>query len=73
MSSPPIRFPPLSPIQACKITPGHTSPTIQPLEDEAWAAVKCLISKKGVHEKMDALIEIGATDILITSIANCRV
>jgi ATP phosphoribosyltransferase len=59
--------------QACTITPGHTSPTIQPLENEAWCAVKCMVERRDVHDKMDALQAIGATDILVTDIKNCRV
>lgn len=59
--------------EACLVTPGHTSPTIQPLENETLCAVKCMVERKDVHDKMDALSAIGATDILVTDIKNCRV
>lgn len=64
--------PPLC-LQACKVTPGHTSPTIQPLENDEWCAVKSMIERKNVNERMDDLVAIGATDVLVTDIKNCRV
>eukprot|EP00127_Corallochytrium_limacisporum_P002025 Clim_evm13s99 gene=Clim_evmTU13s99 len=58
---------------AIKITPGKKSPTLCPLEDEEWVAVKTLVPKKQANEKMDALEAIGAVDILLFDIHNCRV
>eukprot|EP00128_Syssomonas_multiformis_P001406 Colp12_sorted_trinity150504_noHs@36254 len=58
---------------ALKITPGKKSPTLCPLEDPDWVAVKCLVSKKESVQKMDELEAIGANDILIFDIQNCRV
>lgn len=55
------------------LTPGLKSPTIMPLEDEEWVAVKSVIKKKNSNELMDELKKIGACDILITSMVNCRV
>ena len=58
--------------KAESITPGQKSPTISPLEDEAWIAIKAMISKKEMHPIMDKLKEAGAEDILIYRIENCR-
>jgi len=56
--------------QACKITPGKRSPTVTALDDEGYKAVSSLVSKKEVSEKMDALHELGATDILVLELVN---
>lgn len=58
--------------EAVKITPGMKSPTITPLHN-GWSAVKAMILQSEMHEKMDKLVEVGATDIFITHIHNCRV
>ena len=55
-----------------KITPGHESPTIMPLEDPTWVAVTALIPTNRQSDIMDALIDIGAKSILITPLSNCR-
>ena len=55
-----------------KITPGHESPTVMPLEDTAWVAVSALIPTKKAGEIMDELHAIGATSMLITALHNCR-
>ncbi|KAI9222210.1 HisG-domain-containing protein [Blastocladiella britannica] len=57
---------------ATAITPGRKAPTIAPLDNGDWCAVNVMLPKKQVAEKMDALQEIGATDILVFGISNCR-
>ena len=56
-----------------KITPGNTSPTLMPLEDKNWIAVKSLILKKNSVTSMEELEKIGAKDILIYDLQNCRI
>ena len=56
--------------QAVKITPGKRSPTVTTLDDGKSKAVSSLVPKKEINDKMDQLHEIGATDILVLSIAN---
>ncbi|KAI9017471.1 hypothetical protein BC832DRAFT_588733 [Gaertneriomyces semiglobifer] len=59
--------------QAIKITPGKKAPTVSPLEDDSWVAVSSMILKNQVADIMDQLEAIGATDILVFQIHNCRV
>ena len=58
--------------EASKITPGKTSPTVTNLEEEGMCAVSSLIVKGESATKMDQLMEVGATDILLFSISNSR-
>lgn len=66
-------IPKTSLIRACTITPGIESPTIAPLSNENWAAVKAMIKRKDMNQAMDQLSEIGAKGIIITEIKTCRV
>lgn len=59
--------------EATIITPGRRAPTISPLEDEAWVAVSSMVEKGKVADVMDELVKIGAEDILIFNLDNCRV
>lgn len=56
--------------KAVQITPGKRSPTVTTLDDGKSKAVSSLVKKSEVNDKMDALHAIGATDILVLSIAN---
>lgn len=58
--------------QAVAITPGKRSPTITSLDDGHFKSVSSLVLKKEVSDKMDALHDIGATDILVLELANTR-
>ncbi|KZT69558.1 HisG-domain-containing protein [Daedalea quercina L-15889] len=58
---------------ATAITPGRRAPTISPLEDEAWVAVSSMVEKRRIADVMDELVRIGAEDILIFNLDNCRV
>lgn len=55
-----------------EITPGFNSPTINPLEDNAWCAVRAMVKRKEVIGVMEQLEQLGASAILQTNIANCR-
>ncbi|RHZ44688.1 hypothetical protein Glove_712g25 [Diversispora epigaea] len=59
--------------EAIKITPGRRAPLISPLEDSEWAEVQSMADKCDIAKIMDKLEEIGAKDILILEINNCRV
>lgn len=58
--------------KATAITPGLESPTIAPLADEAWVAIRALVPRRGVNEIMDQLAAIGAKAILASDIRFCR-
>ncbi|HJN10466.1 MAG TPA: ATP phosphoribosyltransferase [Pirellulaceae bacterium] len=58
--------------EAERIAPGFNSPTINALEDNQWCAVQVMVERKNVIAVMDQLEQLGATAILETRIANCR-
>lgn len=58
--------------QATSITPGLESPTIAPLADPDWVAVRALVPRRGVNGVMDELAAIGAKAILASDIRFCR-
>lgn len=58
--------------QVLKITPGKRSPTITTLDDGQSKSVSSLVLKKEVNDIMDQLHDVGATDILVMSLANSR-
>jgi ATP phosphoribosyltransferase len=57
---------------AAAIAPGIESPTISPLRDPEWVAVRVMTPRKGVNQVMDALYGIGARAILVTAIHAAR-
>jgi len=58
--------------QACAITPGIESPTVSPLHDVGWVAVRAMVPKREVHRIMDELYDLGGRGILVTDIHACR-
>jgi ATP phosphoribosyltransferase len=58
--------------KATSITPGLESPTIAPLADPDWAAVRALVPRRDVNAIMDELVVIGAKAILASDIRFCR-
>ncbi|TNY22469.1 hypothetical protein DMC30DRAFT_374294 [Rhodotorula diobovata] len=59
--------------EATKVTPGRRAPTVSPLDDPEWVAVSSMVLKAQVADVMDRLQEIGASDILVIGLQNCRV
>jgi ATP phosphoribosyltransferase len=57
---------------AVKLTPGIESPTISPLRDPAWVAVRAMVPRQDAQRIMDDLWEVGARAILVTDIHACR-
>lgn len=57
---------------ATAVTPGLESPTIAPLADPAWVAVRALVPRRDVNDLMDELASIGAKAILASDIRFCR-
>ncbi|MET7999273.1 ATP phosphoribosyltransferase [Amycolatopsis sp. NPDC005232] len=58
--------------QAIAITPGLESPTVAPLADEDWVAVRAMVPRKKVNQIMDELAEVGAKAVLASDIRACR-
>jgi len=58
--------------EAEKITPGFNSPTVNRLEDKNWHSVRAMVRRGEVIDIMERLEKLGATAILETAIANCR-
>ena len=58
--------------EACKITPGIESPTIAPLSNPEWVAVKSMVKRKEANSVMDQLYKLGGRGIIIMEISACR-
>lgn len=58
--------------KASEITPGLESPTVSPLADPHWVAVRAMVERKQVNPVMDALLALGAKAILASDIRSCR-
>jgi ATP phosphoribosyltransferase len=58
--------------KASMITPGLESPTISPLHEPGWVAVRAMVPRGRTNQVMDELYELGARAILVTSIHACR-
>jgi len=58
--------------QAVEIAGGIESPTISPLRDPSWVAVRVMVERRRVNQIMDALYAMGARAILVTAIHNAR-
>lgn len=59
--------------EACAITPGLESPTVSPLHDKGWVAVRSMVPRASVNKVMDELYDVGARAILVTTIHACRI
>ncbi|MAU82542.1 ATP phosphoribosyltransferase [Gordonia sp. Z-3] len=58
--------------EASKLTPGLESPTVAPMADPDWVAVRAMVPRKIHQSLMDELSELGAKAILATDIRSCR-
>jgi ATP phosphoribosyltransferase len=58
--------------RAVALAPGIESPTISPLRDPAWVAVRVMSPRTTANQVMDALYDLGARAILVTAIHNAR-
>jgi len=58
---------------ATRITPGLESPTLSPLHDPEWVAVRSMVPRSDANEVMDALHEVGARAILVSAIHAARI
>jgi len=58
---------------AATITPGRESPTVSPLRDPAWVAVRAMVARTDTNHIMDELYGLGARAILVSSIHAARI
>jgi ATP phosphoribosyltransferase len=58
--------------KAVAITPGFESPTVSPLHERGWSAVRSMVKRKDTNAVMDELWELGARGIIVTDIHACR-
>ena len=59
--------------KAAALTPGLESPTVSPLQDSDWVAVRSMVPKRETNRIMDELYDLGARAILVSSIHACRI
>jgi ATP phosphoribosyltransferase len=57
---------------ATAVTPGVESPTVSPLQDPEWVAVRAMVLHVDINHVMDELYDIGARAILVTTIHAAR-
>ncbi|HEV7649298.1 MAG TPA: ATP phosphoribosyltransferase [Actinophytocola sp.] len=58
--------------EAITITPGLESPTVAPLADDDWVAVRAMVPRNDANLVMDRLAALGAKAILASDIRSCR-
>ena len=58
--------------KAQAVTPGLESPTVSPLADSGWVAVRAMVPRADVNHVMDELYDLGARAILVGSIHAAR-
>ena len=59
--------------KAAALTPGLESPTVSPLQDSDWVAVRSMVPKRETNRIMDELYDLGARAILVSSSHACRI
>lgn len=58
---------------ASAIAPGFESPTVSPLRDSGWVAVRVMVPRAETNHIMDRLYELGARAILVSAIHAARI
>jgi ATP phosphoribosyltransferase len=58
--------------EARAISPGFSSPTVQPLHDSGWLGVKVMVEKSEIQRVADALEALGCVAILETELRHAR-
>jgi ATP phosphoribosyltransferase len=58
--------------EATAVAPGYESPTVSPLQDPEWAAVRVLVPRAEMNLVMDRLYALGARAIFVTPIHAAR-
>jgi ATP phosphoribosyltransferase len=58
--------------RATEVAPGFESPTVSPLHDPEWVAVRVMIPRVDMNQVMDELYSLGARAILVSAIHAAR-
>lgn len=58
--------------RARAIAPGLQAPTVSPLAEEGWVAVRTMVRRQPANRVMDELAALGARAILSSEIRSCR-
>jgi len=58
--------------RATAIAPGRESPTVSPLHDPEWAAVRVMVKRTDTNQVMDDLYDLGARAIIVSPIHAAR-
>lgn len=65
---------PVDRLEACTaVTPGIESPTISPLADTDWVAVRAMMPRATINDTLDELYAVGARAILVSTINIARI
>jgi ATP phosphoribosyltransferase len=59
--------------EAARLAPGIESPTVSPLHDPEWAAVRVMVPRSDMNHVMDDLYALGARAIFVTPIHAARI
>jgi len=59
--------------RASAVTPGLESPTVSPLRDTGWVAVRVMVPRSDMNHVMDQLYALGARAILVSAIHAARI
>jgi ATP phosphoribosyltransferase len=57
---------------AVRLSPGFESPTVSPLHESGWVAVRAMVPRRDTNKVMDDLWDAGARGIIVTDIHACR-
>ncbi|WRS29709.1 ATP phosphoribosyltransferase [Actinomycetaceae bacterium MB13-C1-2] len=58
--------------KATLIAPGLESPTVSPLAEQNWRAVRVVVARNAMNQVMDELLTVGAKGIIVTELAASR-
>ena len=59
--------------EATALTPGLESPTVSPLADTDWLAVRAMAPRQHINDTVDELYRIGARAILVSTLNTARI
>lgn len=57
---------------AKRVSPGMQAPTVSPLTEPGWSAVRSMVRRTRANRVMDELADLGARAILASEIRSCR-